>query len=297
MKKTLLLLIALMPLAVVNAQQYHPFPVSNAIWHQSFGTGENSLDTSYYFSYGLIGDTIINAIEYSKVYKLHDTTLNSNAEYYGCLREDPSKRVFYLGWDFWKMQNHSQEIQLYDFSKTVGDTIDYGIWGRQPITAVDSILIGSQYRRQFVVQYDTIVEGIGCLRDLLFPITAIPTKVATKWDLVCFKQNEEVLYLDPDYPSCFPSADGIKENPENDKGEIKIFPQPLISRSEIDLTGIKTQFNYLTIYNVFGQMVYRKEISNISRVPLSRIDFSPGLLLYKLEADHGQCISGKIMVE
>lgn len=297
MKKTLLLLIVLIQLAVVNAQQYHPFPVSNAIWHQSFGTGENSLDTSYYYSYGLIGDTVINTVRYSKVYKLQDTTLNSNVEYYGCLREDPSKRVFYLGWDFWKMQNFSQEIQLYDFSKTVGDTIDYGIWGRQRITAVDSIMIGSQYRKQFVVQYDTIVEGIGCLRDLLFPITAIPTKVATKWDLICFKQNEEVLYLDPDYPSCFPSADGIKESPENSSGEIKMYPQPLIFTSYIDLTGTKVQFNYLAIYNIFGQLVYRKEISNISHIPLSRNDFSSGLYLYKLETINGQCTSGKIMVE
>jgi len=297
MKKLALLLFISIHFAGIRAQVYHPFPDSNTIWHQFFGVGQNSMDTSYYFSYGLFGDTVINTVTYSKVYRLNDSTLNSNATYQGCLREDASKKVFYIGWDFWKMQKFTQEVQLYDFSKTVGDTIDYGIWGRQQITASDTIMIGAEYRKQFVVLWDTIVEGIGCLNNILSPITDIPTKVATKWDLVCFKQDNEVLYLNPDYPSCFPLPDGIADRPENLGSDIKIYPQPLTSTSTIDLTGVKTQFSHLTIYNIFGQLVYHKDISKMSRISLSRSDFSPGLHLYKLEAINGQCFSGEIMVE
>jgi hypothetical protein len=195
------------------------------------------------------------------------------------------------------MHNFSQEVQLYDFSKTVGDSISYGTWGKKPITMADSILIDAQYRKRFVVLWDTLVEGIGCLNNLLSPITDIPTKVATNWDLVCFRQNEEVLYLNPDYPTCFPSADGIKENAENHRDEIKIFPQPLISICEIDLTEVKAHFDYLTIYNMFGQLVYRTDIKDKERIPLSRADFSPGLHLYKLENTNGRSVSGKIMIE
>lgn len=297
MRKILLFFFALMLVAGANAQEYHPFPVSNAIWHQSFGTGENSLDTSYYFSYGLISDTVINAMEYAKVYRFQDSLPNANAEYYGCLREDSSRRVFYIGWDFWKMNNQSQEIQLYDFSKTVGDSISYGIWGKRAITKADSILIGAQYRKRFVVMWDTLVEGIGCLNNLLSPITAIPTKMATKWDLVCFRQNDGVLYLNPDYPTCFPSADGIEANRQYIGDEIRICPQPIFSTSYIDLSGTKTQFCSLTIYNSFGQLVYRTDIKDKDRIPLSRADFSAGLHLYQLESANGRSVSGKIMFE
>lgn len=298
MKKTMLqLFFALMLATGANAQAYHPFPVSNAIWHQSFGTGENSLDTSYYFSYGLIGDTVINTMQYSKVYRFQDSLPDANAEYFGCLREDSSKRVFYIGWDFWKMHYQSQEIQLYDFSKALGDSISYGIWGKKPITMADSILIDAQYRKRFVVLWDTIVEGIGCLNNLLSPITDIPTKMATKWDLVCFRQNEEVLYLNPDYPTCFPSADGIADSDQATNDDIRIYPQPLLSISYIDFSEAKTPFHSLTIYNMFGQLVYHTDIKDNERIPLSRADFSPGLHLYKLENANGRSVSGKIMIE
>jgi hypothetical protein len=298
MKKSLLFSILLLQVIIIKGQQYYPFPDSNAIWHHSFTAGMNwPGDTSYYYSYGLIGDTIISSLVYSKVYLLNDTTLNLNATYSGCLREDSLKKVFYIGKDFWGMENFTQEIQLYDFSKNVGDSIDYGIWGKCAITSVDSIMIGQHYRKRFTVLWDTIIEGIGCLYDLLSPINPIPTKYYAKWELVCFKQEDEVLFLNPDYPACFPPAYGIDKNPVNSNYNIKIYPQPLTHTSYIDLTGTKVQFRYLTIYNILGRSIYRLEISNKKIIQLNKTDFISGLHLYKLETNDGQCTTGKIMIE
>lgn len=299
MKKILLLLIILLQFAILKGQQYYPFPDSNAIWHQFFSTGMFGPDISYYYSYGLIGDTVINSISYSKVYQLNDTALNSNSVYHGCLREDSLKRVFYIGKGFWPQENYTQEIQLYDFSKNVGDTIVYGIWGKQPILSVDSVLIGQNYRKRFNVLWDYFIEGIGCTNNLLSPITDIPTKkVYTKWDLVCFKQDDEVIYLNPNYNSCFPTIDGINENMGNSNSEIKIYPQPVTTISVIDLTETKTRFTYLSIYNIFGQLVFRLEsLSDKKTIQLFRNDFDSGLYLYKLETIDGQNMIGKFIVE
>ena len=119
MKKIFITLVLLVfAVFCVKAQTniYHPFPDSNAIWHEHFEWA-NQKDSACYYSYSLCGDTLINSFLYSKLYYFNDTALNSNAVYYGCLREDSLKRVFYIGRDFWGMHNFTQEIQLYDFSK------------------------------------------------------------------------------------------------------------------------------------------------------------------------------------
>lgn len=297
MKKLFLLLIILLQLTILKGQQYYSFPDSNAIWHHSFITGSYQPGDTSFYSYGLIGDTVINSIVYSKVYELNDTVLNSNAIYHGCLREDSSKRIFYIGWDYWKMNFFSQEIQLYDFSKTVGDSINYGIWGKQPIISVDSVLIGLTYRKRFEVIWDTFIEGIGCTGDLLSPINDIPTKVFTNWDLICFKQDDDILYLNPNYPTCFTTTVGINENAVNIISEIKIYPQPITNISVIDLTCTKTQFKYLTIYNLLGKTIHHSEIINKKTIQLLRNDFNSGMYLYKLESTYGNIMTGKFIVE
>ena len=72
MKRKFLILIFC---AATNAFAQDSFPTSNAIWNESIYV--NGISRT--MLYGLLGDTIINDILYSKLYQLSDTVLSGVA--------------------------------------------------------------------------------------------------------------------------------------------------------------------------------------------------------------------------
>jgi hypothetical protein len=296
MKKSLFILVILfLTLTSVRGQTnvYHPFPDSNSIWHQTFAGDYNTIDTSSY-SYGLIGDTIINSRKYSKVYLLNDTSLNVSGNYLGCLREDSNKKVYYLGKEFWGMQEFTSEIQLYDFGKNVGDSIEYGIWGKKPVLSIDSILIGQNYRKRFQVLWDYFIEGIGSTIQLLSPITDIPTKYYTHWDLVCFKQDDAVLYTNSTYNGCFQTF-GIKDNLGIQKTSLLISPNPFSQSAQITL--YQTYHNIaLAVYDIQGKQVAQQQYTDCDKIQFSRNQLSNGLYFLKLTLDDKGVETGKVVI-
>ncbi len=300
MKKSFLFLILLLQLTLVKGQQYFPFPDSGAIWncaHFSY-----SQQDTMYSQYGIIGDTIFDSTPYHKLYLLGDTSLNIlNATFVGAIREE-SKKIFFR-------YNYCQhEILLYDFTKQVGDSIhslfsefeilscdsttDYnGI-----IANIDSTLINGTYRKVYHIDpwYPDWIEGIGSLAGLLNPIPPQITGFDT-WELVCFKKNGDVLYLNPNYNTCFPLIVGIAENIITSNNGIKIYPNPVTDISTIEFIG--NEFKYLTFYNISGQIINRYEISNLKTIQLNKNDFITGLIFYKIETIEGQYITGKIIFE
>ncbi|MCK4661404.1 MAG: T9SS type A sorting domain-containing protein [Bacteroidales bacterium] len=295
--KTILIILFFSISIFGNSQNYYPFPDSNAIWNHYFETGESkkSSDTSMYYSYGLMGDTIINSINYSKLYKFIDTVFTSYAEYLGGLREDTSKKVYYTGKGFWGGY-FADEILLYDFSKNIGDTIEYGIWGETIILDIDSILIGQNYRKQYYIIYDCFIEGIGSIKGLLFPITDIPTKVYTFWDLVCYKQNDNVLYLNSNYNRCFPIIDNIELIDKTITENIKIYPNPVINTSVIDLSNLQADKYKIEIYNSIGINILIKSITSDSKIEIRKKDLLSGLYMYRLIRNNKIIKKGKFIV-
>ncbi len=300
MKKSLLFLIIILQLTIVKGQQYFPFPDSGAVWNNAHYI--YSQQDTVYSQYGLIGDTIINLTPYHKLYLLNDTSLDpTNATYIGALREQ-SKKIFFR-------YNYCQnEILFYDFTKQVGDSIhslfsEFEILSCDSITPyngvianIDSILINDTYRKVYHIDpwYPDWIEGIGSLAGLLNPIPPQITGFDT-WELVCFKKDEDVLYLNPNFNTCFPLIVGTNENIMISNSGIKIYPNPVTDISSIEFIGNK--FKYLTFYNISGQILNRFEISNLKTIQLNKEDFISGLIFYKVETTEGQYMTGKIITE
>ena len=295
--KTILIILFFSISILGNSQNYYPFPDSNAIWNHYFETGESkkSYDTSMYYSYGLMGNTTINSINYSKLYRFNDTTFNSYAEYLGGLREDTSRKVYYTGIGFWG-NNFANEILLYDFSKNVGDTIEYGIWGKTIILDIDSILIGQNYRKRYYINYGYFIEGIGSMNGLLSPITDIPTKVYTFWDLVCYKQNDNVLYLNANYNNCFPIIDNIELIDKTITENIKIYPNPVINTSVIELSNLQADKYKIEIFNPLGINILIKSITSDCKIEIRKKDLLSGLYMYRLIRNNKTIKKGKFIV-
>lgn len=308
MKKILLLVLMLwMFSAKAQTSVYHPFPDSNAVWNISFQPGPCAgpwyeEDYSYIFS----GDTLIHGTTtYHKIYRPFVFQTNyacppfNYAGYKGCIRQDTLNRKIYI-----IFPSDSIEKLLYDFNMIVGDTIK-GAFGQscptpQIITSIDSFLIGSDYRKKWVINNDSLfaynVEGIGSAFGLLEgcspPLSALNT-------LICFAQNGHRLYPDtailyPDTTTACALISGINSiNATNIS--ITISPNPFHSTSTLKLNTDFENAN-LKIYNVLGEMVQQQKISSQSTI-INRNELDNGIYFFSLINNKGNVASGKFVVE
>ncbi len=247
-----------MQLTIINGQQYFPFPDSGAVWNNAHYN--YSQQDTIYSQYGIIGDISFNLIPYPKLYLLNDTSLDlSNATYVGAMREQ-SKKIFF------RYVYCEQEILLYDFTKHVGDSIhslfnEFEIWSCDSMTPnvgiianIDSILINDSYYKVYHIDpwYPDWIEGIGSLAGLLNPIPPQITGFDT-WELVCFKKDGDVLYLNPNFNTCFPLIVGTNDKINTPNSGIRIYPNPVTDISSIEFIG--NEYKYLTLFNISGQIL------------------------------------------
>jgi hypothetical protein len=114
-----------------KAQQYVPFPDSNAYWNEFYS---NYGFPDYKYTYFIRGDTIIDTLTYHKIYS-DDST--STIRYIGGLREY-NKQIYFGGC--------GNKVILYNFN--VGDSMelpcnfcDTSTKLYAKVTSVDSVLL------------------------------------------------------------------------------------------------------------------------------------------------------------
>ena len=197
-----------------NAQfkVYQPFPHANARWSESTWCEEQCNGTlageSKDFDYHITGDTLLHGKTYHKLnvsgggewFACAQENVYTAQQYdslIGCFRED-NKRIYYC--DFKKK---IYDTLLYDFNLKVGDILpDTYINSRNQhnrVNAIDSILIGKTYRKEYIIARDSLkhvealIEGIGSTGGLLEPIRS---HFEAGGRLNCFRQNGALIYPD-----------------------------------------------------------------------------------------------------
>jgi hypothetical protein len=112
--------------------------------------------------------------------------------YRGAYRQNiPQKEVYFVE------PFTNQECLLYDFKLGVGDTVTgcYNPGSCIIVSSVDSVLIGSNYRKRINLATNppySLIEGIGSTAGLLEPLC--PFEYIA--NLICFSQNGQTLYPD-----------------------------------------------------------------------------------------------------
>jgi len=269
--KTIVLAFFMLALSIGDkafSQEYFPFPTSNAAWNT---VGHNIFSGfQWNFRYAVYGDTIINSVEYHKVYEMFDSTfLNPNSTYFAAIRENQNRQVFCLIPGF-------EETILYDFNLELEDTIWYNIGGAlcenevvfenqdhlKVVSSIDSILLeNNQYRKSWTFQdesvmWDTWVEGIGSIEfyGLFFPLLSDMTLCGDSYQFACFKHNDTTLYLDnPNCERCFCNLITTAETIETQKTRIiEIYPNPATSKVIVKISNKKKLNNIIYVYNSFG---------------------------------------------
>jgi len=221
MKRIIVFLLFVLSISAY-AQKYVPFPTKDAQWNVFYAyTWDRSPMDTLLLQYSIQGDTTISNVVYRKVCRNTGTLQHPFYKGIGGLREQ-DKRIYYTGYSYAEKYSYSDsEYLLYDFNKKVNDTIWYDELhlGKRVvdyiITKVDSIQIGNSFRKRYTIKHpydfgindnaEYIVEGIGNISSGIFgAITPIPTcsDCYQEWHFVCFSQNGETLYKNPDYVDC-----------------------------------------------------------------------------------------------
>ena len=302
--KILISIICVCSLFKVQAQV---FPESDAIWNILIDGNEHY--------YGLSGDTIISDTIYNKLYLLNDTTLviDSEDEYVGGFRQE-GKRVWFRPNrpdDWWP--GSPRETLLYDFSKNVGDTIWHNIilpslhyWVMiENITA--SIIYGivdSEYGKTYrISQYindnggligignrSFWIEGIGSLDGLFWFLYDPPMSGRYSFELACFKQGNEVKYIDNFCNRCFcRTTVGV-----SDKNNISL--EIIQENNYIRIKGDSSVFPcLLKLFTPMGRLVLTKIVqSDKEEIPINPFK---GIWLYQIQKENETIKTGKIVIK
>jgi hypothetical protein len=307
MKKLLLLLIIFkFQLSSFNCSAqtsvYHPFPDSDAVW---MGTNWWCDDVGCYdhdYILFIAGDTVIGGNHYRKLLSTGydclawDTTGGSAVNKFfnrpsGAFREDTAlRKVYYVPKD------SSNESLLYDFNLSVGDTLPlaYNNWDTTiTVTSIDSILMGSDYRKRFWLSipsfnlptgYGSLIEGMGSTFGFY---DRIVTPFESGNYLNCFTVNGQTIFLDST-GHCIHTL-GISEINKN--SSLLISPNPAHNKLNVECKLLNAE---LRIYDMMGRKVMNAEIGN-SKLEIG-IDFPPGIYFVRV-SDGQNAVVQKLIIE
>ena len=293
--------------AAAQEYQYVPFPDSGAVWSEMYNPSFGDDDEYTKFErFTLTGeDTLINNIQYKKLYIYLDKTFNkSNARCVGGIREDDQKKV-YLKCDsvvhrfkpYWIL-TPMNEILMYDFSLEIGDSI-IGNYGFQLLLAdIDTLLIGNSLRKVFNFNCEqslctTWIEGIGNTKGLIFSSGGLPTD-GTNGSLICFFLNGEELYHNDFYNDCFPPNVGVELKKLN--LGIQVYPNPA-SGNTIRFEWKTGEIETVEIFNLLGEPISLVTVSGRTFVDYSTNKMQPGIYLYKATDKNKFYQTGRFVVE
>ncbi len=309
MKKLLFFTVILTAVAFrVAAQEYQyiPFPDSGAVWSEVYSPARGECDTvvQIYERFALSGeDTLINNFTYRKLYIFYDSIFDkNNATSIGGIREDSLKRIYYSGnivRESKPLKIENPEILLFDFAVNIGDTIWNGntnIDRKLIVEDIDTIHVGNSLRKKFFFNYNWVewTEGIGSNSGLLFAAKDFLIGSSSSNSLICFFQNDTVLFHNEYYNDCFPSTVSIESKKLN--LGIQVSPNP-VSGNNIRFEWKTSEIETVEIYNLLGEPISFVTASGKTFVDYPTNKMQPGIYIYKATDKNKFYQTGRFVVE
>jgi len=251
-----------------------------------------------YANYVIENDTTINNYTYKKLITYTDSSFKRyvDTDY---IREDTTGKVFLF--------KYGEEVVAYDFNLAFGDTfiLDFpGDDSSMLLYTVDSVGViiladNNAYDALYVKVYsyydsnlgeryinDILVRGIGSLKFGIVQPMLFGTGGSIS-PLVCYHKGDELVYLNPEYKSCYSYVSVPKLNV--DKNIINLYP---IGES---IMCLKSQSNgNLSFYTLDGRLVHKEQITQFeTQICLPET----GILLYRFTTAKGEVQTGKVMVK
>lgn len=281
-----------------QANVYHPFPDSNAVWTWQWCVGPPPACGSA--AYFIKGDTVINSILYHKIYYYGQSSnlvggirneVSSKKVYFICLKSSSSPPP-HCG-------SQSSEKILYDFNAGVGDTVFYGNCGISwKVNSIDSIkLLDGTTRKVFKSNFGPAmaIEGIGNNGSFLCGTQDGMTYLS----LLCFQKDGMTLYSSP--PSPYNSSQNPCMGPvavhEKDEAILhtRIAPNPFRIQTTLQTDNFLHNAT-LTVDNCFGQAVTQIKNINGQKIVFYRNNLPSGIYFIRLIQDNKTIATNKLVI-
>ncbi|MBL7682853.1 MAG: T9SS type A sorting domain-containing protein [Flavipsychrobacter sp.] len=301
----LLQLAAILFFCSASAQQYRPFPYGNAWWTFTYGSKPSNVNNyaTYEDMYIATGtDTIIAGKTYQKISKrtfmqtstigfpqLSNGRATTSDKYAFGIRED-NKRIYICDMDTF-------ESILWDFNKTIGDTIkhitEYNTGNSKLtnaiITSTDSVSIGGIYRKRFLTNDPKVnlIDGLGVNGFLFYYGSMMTVYGGTP---LCYTENN--ITYNPFNTSCIyiysnqtPTAinNTTTNNPAN------IYPNPFSNQLTVDADAASVKLTDAMGKGVTTQLGNNNTI-NTSELPA-------GLYILTLHDDSGNVTERRKLIK
>lgn len=285
---------------LVFGQTYHPLPTQNAYWSvYEFDELQNVYDDKVY---SVEGDTLINGLEYTKVFQLNDhPTIYDTVKILHCfMRQDiEAKKIWfirhYLGEDNEKLG--------YDLSAAVGDTVslpafDYGnigdsIYVRSDIDGTVILINGgfeSRKQYSFVSTYSNannvqqFVEGT-CNVLSTFPNKYSPFDPFHQTFTMCMHRNGAFIWPANTTPIDSTRCGFNLVNIDKRSAEVfNLYPNPANNYVTIELPAIQ-DISDICLIDILGNYIECSQISSgADQYTLNLSHLPSGIYVIKLKS-------------
>lgn len=296
-----------------------PLPTKDVEWSVLTRFSDNFLGSIYTtHHYRLLGDTILQDKIFTKLYRSAGKAFNiDSAEYVGAYINE-SSYVFFID-----KGRHSARL-LYNFNAPIGwisTTLNCNPNGDRctyyQLVSKDTIMYKDQIKRmrynfELKIKRDGVlvtndrysyswIEGLGSTLGILpdpyiYSFSPIGYPFIIK-DLLCFKQNDTLMYTHPDLykGNCYMDlVDDVKDL--DSSPVVNIYPNPAFEKLFIqsDLTVSKNTSSIVLI-DVMGRVVLQKPL-DAALVQLDVSNLSPGIYFVQILSKEGRVrVSKKIV--
>lgn len=256
------------------------------------------------FIYKFSGDTIINDIDYLKVFKTSDS-LEITWTLYGFIRETENKEVYFRNLE-------DSEGLLYDFSVEINDTIylinttsefEYMDTMAIFVSDIDSIEINGTYKKKYILKTNTCeecteiwIEDIGNISGPFINVALFVQPSGAMYSLLCVYNDEDLIYSSTYYDDCYYNTVFIEVI--NSPSSITVYPNPVSSLSDIYLDISNINFNdcFIEVIDVYGKRVKIIDIHGETLIKIMNQNFAPGLYFLILRNDNKILTTKKITI-
>jgi hypothetical protein len=167
-------------------------------------------------------DTIIDGFTYKKVWISEDENYQI-WDFYGAFIREENKRVYYR-------QMFGLEGLIYDFNISLGDSVTVN----NPRAAgeitlfleeIDSVLTDFGYLERWILKSESYpnseywIRGIGSQTGVINSSSGIFGGLCGLYTLLCQKENDELVYINTDYESCYLYVT-VQEDIEEDQSKV-----------------------------------------------------------------------------
>jgi hypothetical protein len=251
--------------------------------------------TSYHF---FDGDTVFNGKTYRKVFEYNDEQ-HLQRSFSGLIREENKKTYFVNRFP----DNNTVETVLYDFTMEAGDTLmmiqqafsNFFDTMYFPVEKCDTIIFNGEPRKRMMLKIhysyvDTVVETIGSFSGLLSPLNYGSTGFR---ELLCYYQNDELLYKNPKYSECYYNNRPTSIIPTIEKNNFSIFPNP--AKDILFIISENEPISQVEIFDIFGRKVYNKQFYDHNQCEVVMSNLQKGIYIVKITTNKGQVSVSKIL--